>query len=207
MPAAVLIREEQRLVISIARTDESTAPPPHPPGPAAGTASFEILFRTYRSRLCAFAERYVGCPDTAEEVVEDVFLRVWAQRKFEDGCCESPKRYLYTAVRNQALKVLEHQRVVERWRETARAHALVPGMSQPPAAADEALHADQFAAALQQAIDRLPDRCRQAYVLHRQQGNSQAEIAAIMGISVRTVETQLARAAKALRQHLAVWLA
>lgn len=207
MPAAGLVRPEQRLAITIATTDGGIEPPRHPPGCAAGTTSFEVLFRTYHSRLCAFAERYVACPDTAEEVVEDVFLRIWAQRKFEDGCCESPRRYLYKAVRNQALKVLDHERVVQQLRESARSQEHLPGMSQPPVAADERLHADQLAAALERAIDRLPERCRQAYVLHRQQGRSQAEVAAVMGISVRTVETQLARAARALRQQLAIWLA
>jgi RNA polymerase sigma-70 factor (ECF subfamily) len=214
MPAGPLATDASRLhwrpgfvVPWLFGSDSSGAPPPTPPAPTSETASFELLFRTYHSRLCAFAQRYVACPDTAEEVVEEVFLRIWAQRKFEEGCCDSPKRYLYTAVRNQALKVLDHERVVQRWRESARSLDHLPGMSQPPVAADERPHADRFAAALQQAIDGLPERCRQAYVLHRQQGTSQAEIAAMMGISVRTVETQLARAARALRQQLAVWLA
>lgn len=204
MPAAGLSRTGDSRAEPITRS--GTAPSPLPT-PSSGTAAFELLFRTYRPRLCAYAERYVACPDTAEEVVEEVFLRIWMQRKFEQGCCESPKRYLYTAVRNQALKVLDHERVVRQWRESARSQGHLPGMSQPPVAADERLHADRLAAALQEAVDRLPARCRQAYVLHRQQGSSQAEIAATMGISVRTVETQLARAARALRQQLAVWLA
>lgn len=203
MPAAGLSRTGERRGQPIPQGGTTQLQPPASP---SGTASFELLFRTFRPRLCAYAERYVACPDTAEEVVEEVFLRVWMQRKFENGGCGSPKRYLYMAVRNQALKVLDHERVVQRWRESARSQDHLPGMSQPPTAADERLHADQLAAALQQAIDRLPERCRQAYVLHRLQGSSQAEIAAIMGISVRTVETQLARATRALRQQLAAWL-
>jgi RNA polymerase sigma-70 factor (ECF subfamily) len=206
MPAAGLIRDGKPRA-EPTTTASTAALPRIPPTSPPGVTAFELLFRTYHSRLCAFAERYVGCPDTAEEVVEEVFLRIWAQRKFEDGCCGSPKRYLYTAVRNQALKVLDHERVVQRSRESARSQDHPPGMSQPPIAADERLHADQFAAAHQRAVDALPERCRQAYVLHRQQGSSQAEIAALMGISVRTVETQLARAARTLRQQLAVWLA
>jgi RNA polymerase sigma-70 factor, ECF subfamily len=169
------------------------------------STDLEALFCTYYRRLCTFAEKYVGSPDVAEEVVADVFLRVWARNKCQDesGC---PKRYLYVAVRNQALKYLDHQRVVRRWQEVAKEQVHVPGMGQPPADAEALLHAVELAAAVQDAVEHLPTRCRQAYTLHRQEGLSYTEIATLMGTSARTVETQLARAAKALRRDLAVWL-
>ena len=169
--------------------------------------AFETLFRTYHARLCTFAVRYVGCPDTAEEVVEEVFLRVWAQRKHEDEGGRCSRRYLYTAVRNQALNILDHERVVQQSRGLVLHQEPMPGMSQPPAAADEQLQAAELAAAVQHAIDQLPERCRQAHVLYRQHGMSYAEIAEVMGISARTVETQLARAARSLRHALAAWRA
>jgi RNA polymerase sigma-70 factor (ECF subfamily) len=175
----------------------------HPAPP--GTPTFEILFLTYHARLCAFASRYVGCPDTAEEVVEEVFLRIWAQRGPEDDRCGCSRHYLYTAVRNQALKVLDHERVVRRSCGIVLHQEHLPGMSQPPVAADEKLQADELAVAVRHAVDQLPERCREAYLLHRQQGLSYAEVAEVMGISVRTVETQLGRAAKALRHALALW--
>jgi RNA polymerase sigma-70 factor (ECF subfamily) len=164
-----------------------------------------MLFLTYHARLCAFASRYVGCPDTAEEVVEEVFLRIWAQRGPGDDRCSCSRRYLYTAVRNQALKVLDHERVVQRSHGIVIRQEHIPGMSQPMIAADEKVQAEELADAVRHAIDQLPERCRQAYVLHRQQGMSYAEVAEVMGISVRTVETQLGRAAKALRVALAIW--
>lgn len=182
----------------------SGIPTAYPILPAA--PSFELLFHTYYARLCAFATRYVGCPDTAEEVVGEVFLRIWIQRRHDEDRRRCSKRFLYTAVRNQALKVLDHERVVRRSREIVLHQEHLPGMSQPPIAADEALQADELAAAVRRAVDQLPERCRQAYLLRRQQGMSYVQIAEAMGTSVRTVETQLARAARTLRGALAAWL-
>lgn len=174
----------------------------------SGTEStvFEMLFRTYHARLCAFAERYVGCPDTAEEVVEEVFLAIWSRGTLDDGRCGVPKRYLYVAVKHQALKVVRHRRVVDRWQLRAGRLPTIPGMSEPPAPPDHQFEVDELTRAVREVVDQLPERCRQAYVLHREQGLSQARVAEIMGTSVRTVETQLGRASKALRRSLAAWL-
>jgi RNA polymerase sigma-70 factor (ECF subfamily) len=195
----------------------ATAGPPadqlHPPrshtgdggAPSKDHAHFELLFRTHRPRLVSFARRYVDCPDLAEEVVAEVFLRVWTQGTCRTGC-ELPVRYLFVAVRNQAFKARRHQRVAERWRTAATAQPQAPAMGQPPGAPDRDLEAAELARAVDEAVARLPERCRRAYLLHRQEGLSQAAVAEIMGISVRTVETQLGKATKALRQSLAPWL-
>ena len=82
----------------------------------------------------------------------------------------------------------------------------VPGTGEGPVRADEEVQARELAAAFEDAVDRLPARCRQAFTLYREEGMSYAEIAERMGTSVRTVETQLARANRALRRQLAEWL-
>ena len=170
------------------------------------TPSFDNLFRTYHVKLCAFALRYVGSVDVAEEVVEDVFLRLWVQMRDGVPALKNPKRYLYTAVRNQALKHLKHERVVRKSLAIVQHQEHVPGMSQPAASAEDQVQARELAIAFHSAVDQLPTRCREAYTLYRQQGLSYAEVAELMGISIRTVETQLARATRALRLNLAAWL-
>ena len=175
-----------------------------PPIAAGEVLSFEDLFRAYHAKLCAFARSYVKCPDVAEELVEEVFLRTWELRGNLPGCVNQ-KSYLYTAVRNQALKHLAHECVVRESHAVVKQMLRVPGMGQTPAAPDDEFQAKELAAVLQFAIDHLPDRCREAYTLYREHGRSYAEIAELMGISVRTVETQLARANKVLRRHLHGW--
>ena len=166
---------------------------------------FESLFRTYQPRLCAFARGYVKCPAVAEELVDDVFLRMWEQRSILGGCV-NPERYLYAAVRNQAFKHLAHEAVVRKSHAMVKQEGRVPGTGEGPVRADEEVQARELAAAFEDAVDRLPARCLQAFTLYREEGMSYAEIAETMGTSVRTVETQLARANRALRRQLAGWL-
>lgn len=166
---------------------------------------FEGLFRTYHTRLGEFARAYVECPAVAEELVHDVFLRMWERRSVLQDCA-SPKHYLYTAVRNQALKHLAHEAVVRRSHAMVKEDGRVPGTGEGPVRADEQLEASELAAAFEDIVDRLPPRCRETFTLYREEGMSYAEIGEVMGISERTVETQLARANRVLRRELAEWV-
>ena len=166
--------------------------------------SLEILFRAYHQKLCSFARRYVTCPDVAEELVEDVFLRLWEQR--ENGhACVNPRGYLYAAVRNQALKHLAHERVVRATAALVQGEGFAPGMSQASAPADDEVQATELADAFSSAVEQLPARCREAYTLHHS-GLSYVEIGETMGTSSRTVETQVRNAKRLLRRQLAAWL-
>jgi RNA polymerase sigma-70 factor (ECF subfamily) len=147
----------------------------------------------------------VECPAVAEELVHDVFLRMWEHRSTLRECVD-PKRYLYTAVRNQALKHLAHEDVVRRSHEMVKRVGRVPGTGEEPVPADDEIEARELAAAFEHAVDRLPPRCREAFTLYREKGKSYAEVADVMGISERTVETQLARAKRVLRRELAEWV-
>lgn len=175
------------------------------PARDADVRRFENLFRTYRTGLCSFARGYVRCPAAAEDLVQDVFLRMWERRSSLPGRA-SAKRYLFTAVRNQALKHLAHRSVVRRSHQMVKQAGRVPGTGEDPVHADREVEARELAAAFRAAVDRLPPRCREAYSLYREPGMSYAQIADIMGISVRTVETQLARARRVLRRELAQWV-
>jgi RNA polymerase sigma-70 factor (family 1) len=164
--------------------------------------AFAAIFRTYYDRLCGFARRYVDSGDEAEELVEDVFVCIWQQRQTCRGCT-SLKSYLYASVRNRALKLLRHEGIAQRTVEWALREQRSLGVAAPPPSVDEEVHAYELARLAQHAIDRLPERSRQAFLLHRQEGLSYSEIALRMGISVKTVENHLIRAVKALREQLA----
>jgi RNA polymerase sigma-70 factor (ECF subfamily) len=166
--------------------------------------AFEAIFRTHYRRLCLFAEEFVNSSDQAEDLVEDVFASTWEGRESCRGC-DSLKSYLYVAVRNRAFKVLRHRKVVNRLAERAYPGGPVPGMSAVRDNPAENAAASELARAVERAVASLPERSRQAYLLHRQHGMSYAEIAETMEISVKTVENHLARAVKALRERLAPW--
>jgi RNA polymerase sigma-70 factor (ECF subfamily) len=171
---------------------------------AGEEAPFAELFTTYHERLCFYAESYVRSPETAKEIVSDVFLWIW-QHRGEWRVHGSLASYLYGAVRHRAMNQLKHER------RASRAHAQVlraehsPGMGAPPASPEEELHAQELAALVEQTIRKLPERSREAFLLQRQHGLSYGEIAATMGISVSTVEKHMIRALAALRAGLAAW--
>ena len=162
----------------------------------------ELFHRHYRA-LRIYAERVHGTSGTSEEIVQQVFYRIWINRE-RLVVTGSIAGYLYAAVRNYALNQRERAKSEEQW-QRRRADEL----DREPAHADQAdeeVIASELAAALDQAVAKLPPRCRQAFILRRQHHLSYAEIAATMGIAPKTVEIQIGNALKALRRDLAAWL-
>lgn len=158
-------------------------------------SAFEVLFRAYSVPLCAFALRYVTVPEVAEEIVQDVFLKIWVNR--ESWRPRNVKSYLYGAVRNKALDHLAHQKVVQEWKGNAY-HALETATRTP----QHTLQYEELAAAIHKGIECLPERTRLVFILSRQHGLRYKEIAAALGISVKTVEAQMSRAFRLLQTHL-----
>lgn len=168
-------------------------------------AAFDALFDAYYAPLCEFVEAYVGSLALAEECVQDVFLHLWTRRA-EWHVRDSVRQYLYGAARNEAINVRHRHRVAERWAARAEHDSALTAMATGPRAADERVRATELEAAVDRAIALLPPRRREAYRLRWRHQLSHAEIAAVMGISVKTVEMQLAYALKVLRRELAYLL-
>ena len=157
-------------------------------------AAFEGVFRTYYRRLCGVVYAYVGSAESAEEIVQELFLKIWRQRESLE-ITDSLQGYLFRAARNEALNHLKHQRVELQWRgrEQAADQRVAPS-------ADDALAERELSRAIEAAIAALPERCRMVFTMSRRQGLSYAEIAESLGISVKTVEVHIGRALKSLRE-------
>lgn len=159
-------------------------------------SSFESLFRTYYPRLCRFALRLTGSRMTAEEAVQEVFVRIWKNRASWNPT-GSVRAYLYAAVKNQALTSRKQGPAVEvDEQELEKVLSELPGP-------EEELHHKEMQAAVEEAIELLPPRCRLVFLMHRVEGLTYEEIAEILAISLKTVETQMGRALKILRRLLA----
>ena len=158
-------------------------------------SAFEVLFRAYSVPLCAFALHYVKVPEVAEEIVQDIFLKIWVNR--ESWRPRNVKSYLYGAVRNKALDHLAHQKVVKEWKGNTY-HGLETATRTP----QHTLQYEELAAAIHEGIECLPERTRLAFILSRQPGLRYKEIASALGISVKTVEAQMSRAFRLLQTHL-----
>lgn len=156
---------------------------------------FEKLFKAHYAALVTFAAGMVGSADAAEDLVQEVFIAIW-RRRAEMPPDKVARAYLYKAVRHRALNALRHDRIA---RESAGSieHSFV-GVS----AEDDLIH-DETESAVRAAISRLPERARLMFTLSRDEGLTYAEIAGVTGVSVKTVETQMGRALRALRESLA----
>jgi len=160
--------------------------------------AFEDMFRAYYPRLCRFAAEYVDSANRARDLVQDVFLRIWEQRA-EWTVQRSLKAYLYRAVRNRALN--EVRRRDTRHEAEEDLEYTTDGNTREGAV--EAVHGGVLSEKVEAAIQALPKRRRTAFLLHRRHGLTYKEIARAMDITPKTVENQIGRALKALRNDLA----
>ena len=163
--------------------------------------AFEALFEAYYPSLCDFVQSYLHSAESAEEVVQTVFLRIWEQRATWEPII-GVRAYLFAACRNQALGILKHERVVVRTAARATREDLPLGMGRGAPAPDAELHGTELANALRHAVHALPERRRMVVVLRWQHQMSYAEIASVLGISVKTVEVHMGRALASLRKQL-----
>jgi RNA polymerase sigma-70 factor (family 1) len=157
--------------------------------------AFELLFKKMYNPLCQFCIKFVKSSEVAEELVSDVFYSIWKNRN--RLIISSPKAYLFTSVRNKAY---DHLRKVKK-----QIHCDLENATNLPADtanSQEILVLHELTACMEQSIARLPKQCRLIYELSRDQGLKYKEIATILRVSVKTVETQMGRALKHLRNSM-----
>jgi RNA polymerase sigma-70 factor (family 1) len=157
--------------------------------------AFKELFHLLYKPLCRYCKKFVSSMDVAEEVVGDVFFMIWKNKeKYEIQT--SAISYLFTATRNRAYDYL---RKMQRDRTCELDQALHLTVEEP--SSQELLEANEMNAKLRVAINSLPDACRKIFCLSRDQGLKYHEIATLLAISPKTVETQMGRALKQVRAH------
>ncbi len=161
--------------------------------------ALEALFREHYGALCGFARRYLHDRAAAEDLVQDVFTSIWSGRSRLD-VKGSLRAYLFAAVRNRALNLRKHQLVERDW-ERDEALPEVRLLHRAPQRPDDALEDDERRGRLRAAVEALPERCRLVMQLRWDDQLSHAEIAQVMGITIKGVERQLARGLRALRER------
>ncbi len=169
---------------------------------------FEILFKTYYNRLCAFAVNFVSRNDLAEDIVADVFLKLW-EKKESVNITDSISSYLFRAVKNSCINYLN--------REKSRSHTISENEISLLNLKLEYLISERYPLSdligkeleerIKTEIEKLPGQCREIFYLSRFEDFSHKEIAEKLGISENTVKVQIYRALSKLRQGLKDYLA
>jgi RNA polymerase sigma-70 factor (ECF subfamily) len=155
--------------------------------------AFERLFRDSYPRLTDYALSLLGDADAAEDAVQEVFVALWKGRERlpEGGRLMG---YLYRSVRNRALNQIRARLASPRW-------PTEPEPAVPPEA-ELILEDRELQQAYREALEEVSPRGREVFLLSRDQGLSYPEIAELLEISVKTVETLMGRVLRTLRARL-----
>lgn len=166
------------------------------PGGGLDQQVFEELFKKFFPPLMAFSRRILSDEDDAREVVHQVFINLW-EKRYDIDLSKSLKSYLFTSVNNRSLNVIRDRKKfsseeipeeVGQWDVSAQIEAL------------------ELEDRIRAVIDDLPERCREIFQMNRFEGSTYSEIAKQLNISVKTVENQMSKALRILREQLAEYL-
>lgn len=172
--------------------------------------SFSELYLMYYPKLVRFAKEFVVLEEDAENITQDVFTDLWERRNAIDHI-ENVNAYLFRLVRNRCLDYLKHKVFEQKYAENVQASFEIELnlklQSLDRFDVSDISEGNETERLVRDAINSLPKRCRDIFLLSRMKGLKYREISEKLGISVNTVECQMGIALKKLRVKLNVCLA
>ncbi|TRX66476.1 RNA polymerase sigma-70 factor [Carboxylicivirga sp. M1479] len=153
--------------------------------------AFELVFNNYYAHLVLLAQKYLKDKDLSESIVQSVFVKMWENRKKVE--IRSLRGFLVVAVRNRCTNELKHQQVV---REFEKVH------DDQNEAVWMTFNENVYLQHINKVIDELPEQRKKIFKMSRMDGLKYREIAAKLNISPKTVEVQMGKALKYLREQL-----
>jgi len=162
---------------------------------------FEQVFRSHFKSLHAYACTIMRDPMPAEEIVQNIFLKLW-EKKDEITIKENISVYLYRAVHNESLNYLRHRRVRSAYQSYAMRQHKQTEQEKPA----EKVVMKELEKKLEIALQELPEQCRTIFQLSRYEDLKYREIADKLGLSVKTIENQMGKALRLLRLKLVDFL-
>jgi RNA polymerase sigma-70 factor (ECF subfamily) len=163
-------------------------------------AAFEQVFKTHYKNLHAYAFTILKDEDEAEEMVQQVFFKLW-ERSEHLSVSGSIAAYLYRAVHNESLNFIKHQKV----KAGHRLHVAY-SMKNKSEQAQSKMIRKELESKFREALNELPEQCRTVFQLSRFEDMKYKEIADKLDISVKTVENHMGKALKLLRTKLVDFL-
>jgi RNA polymerase sigma-70 factor (ECF subfamily) len=157
---------------------------------------FQEIFYKYYEPLCKYAFTIVKEPHSCEDIVQETFLRIWEKKQNLIGS-EELTWYLYTAIRNNCLSFLEKKQKTVLGDFNGQEIIDTPGESPAPLATEA-----DYDTLLKKALENLPPKCREVFVLSRVSNLTYKQISDSLGISIKTVENQMGKALKILRSYI-----
>jgi len=160
----------------------------------------EHLFRTYYTPLCKAVYNITRDTDAAEDIVQDVFMKVW-KKKDQLDLSQSVRAYLFRSSVNTALNYLEKNR-----RNTSMDHTEADSLRFSANTTENELGYREVSQRIDLVMEKLPPKCRTVFALSRYEELSYAQIAEQLGVSVKAVEKHMGKALKLMREHLQTFI-
>lgn len=161
---------------------------------------FELLFKSHFSYLCNFARQFVHDEDTAQDICQKVFIRLWEKREEMDPK-QSIKSYLFTSVKNRCLNFIRDNK-----KYRSQVLDLDCGDLEFSQEDTDAFAEEELKKRIEQALKSLPEKCRLVFEMSRYQNKKYKEIAEELDIAQKTVEAHMSKAMKTLRIQLQDYL-
>lgn len=159
---------------------------------------FDSFFVQYYPKLCAYASQFVSEED-AEEITQDVMVWLWENRK-NIVVETSLSSYLFKAVRNKCLNSINKNKIKE------RVHLSVANSNQNLIDDPDFYIVEELTQKVEEALKRLPDTYREAFILSRIEGKTYKEVAGLLGVSSKTIDYRIQQSLKILRVELKDYL-
>lgn len=162
------------------------------------TSAYETLFKCYYRKLTLFANRFVNDINAAEEITGEVFVVLWEKREqLNHTVCISS--YLYKTTQNRCLNYLKHQKIENLYITYLQKNNLLDACA---ADTENSYNDKELALQIKTAIDSLPEKCRQVFIMSRYEDMKYRDIALKLDISTKTVERHMSIALDRLRKIL-----
>lgn len=154
---------------------------------------FQDIFHLWYDPLCNFAYSFLKDDSASEDIVQEVFLRVWQDRP-DIIATDGVRYYLFTAVRNNCISKLRKE-----------GKGLLKALEDEDAVdfiKDDDREETDYMSLVAIAIENLPPACKRVFLLSKIANMSYKDIAGVLGISIRTVENQVGKALRLIRAFL-----
>lgn len=164
--------------------------------PAAAEVAFKEIFTKEYDNLCRYALTYMQDENMAEDIVQETFIKIWEQKK---DLISSPniKFYLITSVKNNCISAIRKQNSQKtQYTDNTPEPDPEPFVMRMQLQEQE----NERMTAVRTALDRLPPKCKEVFLLVKMQGLSYKQVADTLELSVKTVENQMGKALKILRE-------
>jgi RNA polymerase sigma-70 factor, ECF subfamily len=156
----------------------------------------DTLFNRHYTKLCAFAYGYLEDKDNTEEIVQEVFVNFWMQRK-KIKHRQSLSAYLYKMVRNECLNFLKHKKTEHKYKTENQYLRQKEELNE-----QNEDYREKLSEQVKQIVNKLPEGRREIFILSKYHGLKYKEIAKELDIAVKTVENQMSSAMQFIKEEL-----